>query len=246
MSIQIDINFDFRSDTPKGKDPDALSPTLRRYHKQLWSKPLPCGTLFDLDDTRPRAYLRHNSEVGKFFLASDTANTSWKNYRKLSSVRNQLPTDDLKRFGAKVYSMGNMVVFPGNQIERKWTINQARGCHRRIKDRFDLTLECIRLHYIGKPNPLAHVLNRYADFFDLFRDFQGYVDFFLLHDLVTDDCGAVTFFLPFDSFDRNSPHPKTVDEFSTYLQEATRFIDARNRRIREYARGATSSRKAAR
>jgi len=29
----IDIAFDFRSDTPLGGDPDALSPTLRRYHK---------------------------------------------------------------------------------------------------------------------------------------------------------------------------------------------------------------------
>jgi len=40
---RIDITFDFRSDTPgyPKKDPDALSPTLRRYHKLLWSKPLP-------------------------------------------------------------------------------------------------------------------------------------------------------------------------------------------------------------
>ena len=48
---QIDITFDFRTDTPPGKDPDARSPTLRRYHKLLWSKPLPNGMMFDLDDT---------------------------------------------------------------------------------------------------------------------------------------------------------------------------------------------------
>lgn len=40
---QIDLTFDFRSDTPPGKDPDALSPTLRRYRKLLWSKLLPGG-----------------------------------------------------------------------------------------------------------------------------------------------------------------------------------------------------------
>jgi hypothetical protein len=28
---KIDISFDFRSDTPPGKDPDTHSPTLRRY-----------------------------------------------------------------------------------------------------------------------------------------------------------------------------------------------------------------------
>ena len=35
-------------------------------------------------------------------------------------------------------------LFPGNQIGRKMTINAARGCHPRINDRFDLTVECIR------------------------------------------------------------------------------------------------------
>ena len=37
----IDINFDVYSDTPEGKDPDSFSPTLRKYHKILWSKSLP-------------------------------------------------------------------------------------------------------------------------------------------------------------------------------------------------------------
>jgi uncharacterized protein DUF6994 len=34
----IDVTFDFRSDTPRGRDPDARSPTLRSYHQLLWSK----------------------------------------------------------------------------------------------------------------------------------------------------------------------------------------------------------------
>jgi hypothetical protein len=29
----IDIAFVFTTDTPPGKDPDAFSPTLRRYHQ---------------------------------------------------------------------------------------------------------------------------------------------------------------------------------------------------------------------
>ena len=33
----LDVTFDFRTDTRAGGDPDALSPTLRRYHRQLWS-----------------------------------------------------------------------------------------------------------------------------------------------------------------------------------------------------------------
>lgn len=53
MLRQIDVTFDFRSDTPPGMDPDARSPTLRRYHRLLWSKPLPSGRAFELDDALP-------------------------------------------------------------------------------------------------------------------------------------------------------------------------------------------------
>ena len=42
VSMTIDIAFDFRTDAG-GKDPDAYSPTLRRYHRLLWSKRLPGG-----------------------------------------------------------------------------------------------------------------------------------------------------------------------------------------------------------
>ena len=80
----------------------------------------------------------------------------------------------------------------GNRIDRKWTINQARGCLRRISDRLDLTLECIRRHYLGLDDPsrLGETLKLYSDFFALFESFRGYVDFFLLQDLVTDDYSA--------------------------------------------------------
>ena len=46
---EIDIHFDVYSDTPKGKDPDTNSPTLRKFHRKLWSKDLPSGKSFDLD-----------------------------------------------------------------------------------------------------------------------------------------------------------------------------------------------------
>ena len=49
----------------------------------------------------------------------------------------------------------------------------------RIAGRFDLTVECIRGHYLDEPSPLSDTLARYADFFALFGDFDGYVDFFL-------------------------------------------------------------------
>jgi hypothetical protein len=76
-SMGIDTAFDFRSDAAGG-DPDKYSPTLRQYHRTLWSKPLPSGEPFDLDDTAPGGYLRHRSHLGEFFLTSDTALPTYK------------------------------------------------------------------------------------------------------------------------------------------------------------------------
>ena len=69
--MRIDTSFDFRTDA-SGRDPDAYSATLRRYHQLLWSKPLPGGAMFDLDITTPGAYLHPRSDLGEFFLASDS------------------------------------------------------------------------------------------------------------------------------------------------------------------------------
>ena len=49
-------------------------------------------------------------------------------------------------------------------------------------------------YYRHQDSPLAPALGRYAGFFALFEDFQGYVDFFLLQDLLSSDYEAVRFF----------------------------------------------------
>lgn len=230
MSI-IEISFDFRSDTPPGKDPDTYSPTLRKYHKILWSKPLPNGKLFDLSDTTPGIYLYHKSEVGEFFLASDAVIPA---FPYVADISDKIPVDVIESFNTKGYTIGGMMLFPGNQIGRKMTINSARGFHPRIKDRFDLTIECIRRLYSNEDSPLLSTLERYADFFGLFKDFRGYVEFFLLQDMVTEDFSAVRFSAPFDDF-QSSPVPKTVEAYMSYRQLSIEFIEARNRRILEYS-----------
>jgi hypothetical protein len=177
----IDTTFDFRSDTPPGEDPDACSPTLRRYHQLLWSKPLPSGVPFELDVTTPFAYLHHRSELGEFFLTSDAVIPTFTRWRTLKHITEQIPEVENEAFRTLGYTIGGMMVFPGNQVDRRPTINGARGFHPQIRDRFDLTLECIRRHYLAEPNnPLTDTLARYADFFGLFGDFTGYVKFFHL------------------------------------------------------------------
>lgn len=227
----IDITFDFRTDTPPGRDPDAFSPTLRRYHKLLWSKPLPCGARFELDDTTPSSYLHHRSEAGEFFLSSDAVIPSFRKDSRISKFREQRQVEEeLGAFTKIGYTIGGMMIFPGNRIDRKATINTARGFHPRIKDRFDLTLECIRRLYCGEHSPLSGTFARYADFFSLFGDFRGYVDFFLLQDFVTDDCSTVSFMMPFEDFNK-SPVPASVEAYVDYLRRAVKLTEARNQRI---------------
>lgn len=228
----IDIKFDFRSDTPPGKDPDALSPTLRAYHKLLWSKPLPNGVNFDLDDTKDNVYLYHKSDLGEFFLSSDSAIHTFSRWKSMAHIINQLSEDEVEAFRSLGYTMGGMIIFPANRVDGKSTINGARGLNHLIKDRIDLTLECIRRYYNNEISPLTETLNRYADFFGLFCNFQGYIEFFLLQDLVTEDFSAIKFFMHFDDF-KTPAVPKSIDSYLSYKDITIKFINNRNQRILE-------------
>jgi hypothetical protein len=233
--MPIDTSFDFRTDTPVNKDPDAFSPTLCRYHKFLWSRVLPSGALFDLEVCRRHVKyaLHHRSELGEFFLTSDSIIHSYTRWDKLRHITELFPEEENEAFRTIGYTMGGMLVFPGNQIDGQQTINGARGCHGMIGDRFDLTLECIRRHYIGEHSPLGETLQRYGDFFALFEDLRGYVEFFMLQDLVHDDYSVVKFFMRFDDFS-TSPLPKNVDTYREYRRRSIEFAKARNRRIDRY------------
>ena len=225
----IDISFNFRSDTPPGRDPDAHSPTLRRYHKLLWSKPLPSGEMFELVDTMPGIYLHHRSQLGEFRLTSDGVIATFRKEARISHILEQIPGEvaTFRSIGSKI---GGRIVFPGIKVDGQMTINGARGCNHYIKDRFDLTLECIRRHYLGEASPLSGVLARYANFLQLFGDFRGYVEFFLLQDLVNEDCSAVRFFAPFEDF-VPWPVPDSLAAYLDYRALAIGFIEARNQRI---------------
>jgi len=226
----IDVSFDFRSDTPSGKDPDSHSPTLRRYHKWLWSKPLPNGLKFELLDTTPHVYLHHRSALGEFWLSSDSVVPTFTRKVALRQVLELIPSEDLASFNTLGYTIGGMMIFPGQRVGGKMTINGARGFHPYIQDRFDLTVECIRRHYSNKPSPLRETFDRYREFFDLFESFPGFVEFFLLQDLVTADYSEVKYFHPFQDFN-GSPLPKTRDEYLHYKHRAMAFLEARNHRI---------------
>lgn len=232
MKLIIDTSFDVRTDTPPGRDPDTYSATLRDCHLNLWSKGLPSGDTFNLTATTPGVYLAHKSDIGEFRLSSDIMIPSYVETKKLASLIKQVPKPIVEAFTDLAHTVGCFIIFPSNRVDKKMTINGARGCHSKIQDRFDLTLECIRRHYVGIGSPLSDTLERYSDFFELFGDFKSYSEFFLLQDLVTEDAEEVRFFLPFDEFER-SAFPTSIDEYVDYAAKAMTFIRSRNKRISE-------------
>jgi hypothetical protein len=133
-----------------------------------------------------------------------------------------------EEFKHKVRTIGGHIIFPAHK-KNGFTINQARGVSRIISDRFDLTLECIRRFYRDEESPLSKTLTNYKDFFDLFLDFKGYVDFFHLQDFI-DKQEQVEFSLPFDNFTRPSL-PQTIDEYKQYKDHTIHLMNKRNRRI---------------
>ena len=225
----IDIYFNVYSDTPENKDPDSFSPTLRKYHQVLWSKPLPSGVNFHLDLNTPKL-LHHISELGEFFLSSDSIGHTYSRVKRMSHIVDEIEPEEIAAFFSTSSTIGAYIIFPSKRIDNKMTINGARGVNHKIQDRFDLTLECIRRFYLKEKSPLSDVLERYANFFNLFDNFRGYVDFFLLQDLVEKDYLAIKFWSVFDYFD-SAPLPNNKEEYLRYKTKVIDFVNARGQRM---------------
>ena len=200
---------------------------------------MPSGAPFELDIATP-PYLHHLSELGEFWLSSDAVVPSFSKWLKMAHIIEQIPEGEREEFIRITYTIGGMMVFPANKVDGRPTINGARGFNQRIADRFDLTVECIRRHYLDEPSPLGDTLARYADFFALFGNFAGYVGFFYLQDLVDEFSATVKFFTPFDDF-AASPLPGTLDAYFEYRQRAIAFVESRNRRIAAHLRAGRCS-----
>lgn len=236
----IDVHFDFTTDTPYywdnfwndpvfgsfNNDPDCASKTLQKYHSILWSKPLPNGQKMELTIGTGGRYLTWDN----FRFGSDSILASFRYVRyrtMLEQVSKSIP--NYRRFVEHFLHTGNTIggfmIFPKDN-----SFNCARGCNSKIKDRWDLSLECIRRYYNNEDNPLFDNLQKNKEFFDLFVDFKGYVDFFFLQDCVTEDYSSVIQWIEHKDFTEN-PLPKTVDEYLLWIEKQLEFVEKRNKRI---------------
>ncbi|WP_037356925.1 hypothetical protein [Selenomonas sp. FC4001] len=239
----IDVGFDFTMDSPGywdgfwerngglgagACDPDACSPTLQRYHQLIWSKSLPNGEFLELTQRKGMAYLSWRD----MYFGSDSilASFRYRDYRRMiDDVVRCVP--DYKAFMEdflhRAYTIGGTIIFP----KHSGSMNQRRGTNRQIRDRWDLTMECIRRFYNDEDSPLSDVMEQDREFYALFSDFKGYVDFFYLQDCVTEDYKQVRFWLGDGNF-TDYPLPRTVDEYLAYIAAELDFLDKRNARIK--------------
>lgn len=227
--MNIDTTFDFRKDS-HGKDPDSASKTLQEYHRILWSKQLPNGQKMEL--VSGTDYLSWNGMA----FGSDSVIVSfrWKRYEwMLKQLRSYLPDYNqyFEDYLKKAYTIGGELIFPKTN-----SINRSKGMNHQICDRLDLTLECIRRFYENEISPLSDVMKKNKEFFDLFVDFKGYVDYFFLQDLVSADYKKVNLWLETELFVKE-PLPKTVDEYLKWIELELEFTAKRNERIKEYLSG---------
>ena len=238
--MDIDTSFCSADDTPGfwdgfwdrnrglgagGADPDALSPKLRRCHSVLWNRELPSGGTFELEEGYP--YLTWNGHafssdsITTFFRWPCMAGVLEEAYASVPDHRTFV--EDIVR---RTYTIGGTVIFPRHRC----SMNQLRGVHPMIRDRWDRSLECIRRYYSGEDSPLDDVMEKDSWFYGLFSDFRGYVDFFLLQDCVDADYNVVSMLGPM-SFDTD-PLPGDAEEYMTWVRNTLEFVDKRNERIR--------------
>jgi len=148
--------FDFWQSCPHGGDPDSRCHLLRNQHRLLWSRALPNGRQFELEDRFPDGYLRLTSGEVAMSLSSDLIIPTYASYKRdqARAARAGIAADLLEEFEALAGGIGGMVLFPGFRVGGEPSINQARGTTSQIGDRMDLTLECIRRHYLAQADPL--------------------------------------------------------------------------------------------
>lgn len=206
------------------------SPTLKKYHQLLYSKILPNGEFLALEQgNNSNNYLYWKD----FYFGSDSIINMYIHHKTMqwliTDVKKQIDNFDkfYEEYLRKSYTIGGEIIFP----KYPKSINVERGkFNGKIKDRFDLTLECIRRYYNNEQSPLYDTLRDNHKFFDLFLDFSGYVNFFYLNDLVSKDYKSINFYLDFDNFERDS-RPQTVEEWNTLYNKQMEFLYKRNIRI---------------
>lgn len=229
----------------RDNDPDSWHKGLRESHRFLWSRPLPNGHSWSFAPVRGW-YLKNEeplaSEPSEWSIGSDNFATTHTN--AMPDMAAAIPGYESRHLH-EFCTIGGYIVFPNGLAQtratdvkpRRLNINQAKGWEKRIFDRFDLTLEAIRLYFSGittrDANPIGDVLDAYGWFFDAFGKgadgFQAYVDYGFLNPMVSD--GHVVPLLG-DTLDFGNARPdRSESDYYDYIAAQRAAVSDRNKLI---------------
>lgn len=211
-------------------DPDLNSEILQKAHTMSWSRTLPNGQEMSLKPKKEKEedgwVLKwgDDNRYGSDIIVTSFISYNWKEKKCDMFIKEIENTEEFYR------NIGSFTIFPKHEN----SINQSRG-RSPIYDRFDLTLECIRKYYNQQESLLSDVLKNDSNFFQLFNNFKGYVDFFCFQDLVDDDYTRVRDlmrggFVNEKSF--ASPLPENVAEYEQWMNNQLKFVKERTKRIK--------------
>jgi hypothetical protein len=252
----FDLSFDYQTDYDPAKpkkprwDADEHSPRLRLDHELLWTKRFRSGVLFapTAPRARSRGYLIWTEPSGEqHWYGSDAIThsyTTWQLPKALADAKAGLSEEERAAYLAPPYTIGSSIIWPVKSSARP-SMNQARcfgPARRTIADRIDLTLECIRRHYLGLPSDdyLGQAIRAYAEFFDLFQGFAEFVEFFHLQPLVAPE-GVRSLFnmseLLGDYGFEGAATPSTTEEYVAYRRNTLAVIAERGRLMADWVAG---------
>ena len=146
--------------------------------------------------------------------------------------------------------LGGHVLFPktlwiNGTIEytgKGGTINTARGGEKGFCDRFDCTLQDIKLFYSSQNSKLEKYYNKYNEWLYLFKSFKGFIDFFSLNDF----CNPNYEVYDLSSVDDNMKYTRLIDTsysdisfykindmeiYSNFIKGNENAIKLRNKRL---------------
>lgn len=128
------VTFNYKVDSPPGKDPDSHSPLLKADHQLLWTKELCDGALFKVQapadpKERRKNYLMFEQTPDKrFTFGSDAVTnsyTKWGKPRNLVEAKAELSEEQQHRYFNPPYTIGSAMIWPVRKIHRP-TLNTAR------------------------------------------------------------------------------------------------------------------------
>jgi|GEM_PF-1520253 len=200
-----------------GKDADDCNPDLRVAMIELYGRKgfdfgKVSNTFFDNDRKN------HYRPDGYSCYTSLTENYAGRMPFRCEAVENNRELADRCYFLAG--TIAGELFFPAHKLGCN-TINQARGCHRGINDMVHQTLESIRKYYEKECGdyPLKREIEAYGYFFDSFSSFDEYIEYNFLQDHES---------LP-------KEFPKNENEIIEFWKQSIDFLEARSKRIEEYA-----------